>query len=381
MTPRVLLCGRADLLTKPGGDTRQILGLQRHLGDSARLSLDLRPQMDDVDLVHVFNLSRPIEPALQADQARRRGKPVVLTPIYQDLREYNRHGRHGAGRLLFRLLGGHDGRLETVRALVNLWRSSGHGLRGLPLVGRAVLTHGGRAALGLQARVLENCDLLVFNSSLEEETVRSCITGATIRAASARVPVGIDTEELSSADPTPFLRRFGLARGFVLSVGRIEDVKNQLALIQSLRGDSVPLVLVGQVNPLHRAYARAVARAAGARPSTLVIHRLGRTLLLSAMAAAAVHVLPSWFETAGLVSLEAAAAGCAVVSTDRGYARAFLGDEAHYCSPSEPLSIRRAVLDALERGPSHALRTHVLAQLTEQRAAAMMHRLYRQVLA
>lgn len=378
--PRVLLCGRPDLLTKPGGDTRQLLSLERHLGPRARLSLELRPALDDIDLVHLFNLSRPVEPAVQLDWARRHGRPTVLTPIYQDLREYNRLGRHGAGQLAFRALGARDGRLETVRALLNLARAGGRGLRaGLPLLARGALERGAEAALALQAGILANSDLLVFNSALEEQTVQRCLPTVPARP-SAVVPVGVDPDELAAADPRPFLRRYGLAPGFVLSVGRIEDIKNQLALIRALeRERTLQLVLVGPPNPRHAGYVNAVARAAAARPRTMLVHRLERPLLLSAMAAAAVHVLPSWFETAGLVSLEAAALGCAVVSTDRGYARGHLGEDAGYCDPSAPTSIRRAVLDALERGPSAPLRRRVLERYTEAAVAGRMEELYRRV--
>lgn len=377
---RVLLCGRPDLLTKPGGDTRQILSLARHLGPAARLSLELRPKLDGVQLVHLFNLSRPIEPAVQLDWARRHGRPVVLTPIYQDLREYNRRGRHGAGRLAFRALGAQDGRLETARALLNLARAGGDAVRaGLPLLARGALDRGGDAALALQEGLLASSDLRVFNSSLEEQTVQRCLPTVPVRSG-AVVPVGVDPDELAAADPRPFLRRYGLAPGFVLSVGRVEDLKNQLALLRALAPQrALQLVLIGQPNPRHAGYVDAVARAAAARPRTMLIHRLERPLLLSAMAAAAVHVLPSWFETVGLVSLEAAALGCAVVSTDRGYAREYLGEEACYCDPSVPGSIERAVLEALERGGSAALRRRVLERYTEPAVARRMGELYRQV--
>lgn len=373
--PRVLLCGRPDLLTKPGGDTRQILGLLQHLGPSASLGLELQPRLAGIDVVHLFNLSRPVEPAVQAEHARRSGRPVVCTTIFQDLAEYNRRGRHGAGRALFRLLGRQDSRLETVRALVNLSRAGRRAvLHGLPMLARL-------GATGLQARILENCALLVFNSSLEEETVRRCVPIPSRPPDAAVVPVGIEPDEIAPVDPRPFLEGYGIEPGFVLSVGRIEDLKNQLGLIRALQHAPLPLVLVGAVNPLHRAYARAVARAAAARPRTLLLHRIERPLVLSAMAAAAVHVLPSWFETAGLASLEAAAAGCAVVSTDRGYARAYLEEDASYCDPSDPASIRQAVERALGRGPSARLRQRVTARFTAANSARAMADLYRQVAA
>ena len=383
--PRVLLCGRPDLLTKPGGDTIQILGLQRHLGTLGQqtdLSLALRPRLDHIDLVHVFNLSRPMEPALQTAHAARLGRPVVLTPIYQDLAEYNRRGRHGAGRLLFRLLGHSDGLLETTRALINLGRSApAAAVAGLPPLLAASLAHGGGAIAQLQAEILQRSDLVLFNSDLEEQTVRRCVPTLATHAASATVPVSIEPDELAALDPMAFLGRYGLQPGFVLCVGRIEDLKNQLGLIHALRPVPLQLILMRPINPLHRAYARAVTRAAARRPSTLVIHDLPRPLVLSAMSAAAVHVLPSWFETAGLTSLEAAAAGCAVVSTDRGYARALLGQDAHYCDPGDSSSIRRAVMHALEQGPAAALQRRVTRELSHARVAAQIRDLYSEVLA
>ncbi|MBK7308934.1 MAG: glycosyltransferase [Chitinophagaceae bacterium] len=46
--------------------------------------------------------------------------------------------------------------------------------------------------------------------------------------------------------------------------------------------------------------------------------RLTQTALANYYARARVHVLPSWFETCGLSSLEAAAMGCNIVITARG---------------------------------------------------------------
>lgn len=382
MIPRVLLCGRPNLLTKPGGDTRQILGLQRQIealeAGRVSLSLELRPRLHGVDLVHVFNLSRPVEPALQADHARRRGVPVICSPIFQDLWEYNRRGRYGAGRALFWLLGQSDSGLEALRAALNLCRSGPAGLSGLPLLARC-------PGLQLQRRVLEDSQVVLFNSPFEAQTVRTCLGEPERPFVAQIVPVGVDPDELRALDPAPFCGAFGLSPGFVLCVGRLEDLKNQLGLILALEREPVELVLIGQANPLHRAYARAVRRAAARRNRlgrrTLLIEQVERQLLLSAMAAASVHVLPSWFETAGLTSLEAALASCAVVSTSRGYAQAYLGRDAHYCDPGDAESLRTAVARARRAGPSPALRRRVAQRYTERRAAELTAAAYRQAVA
>jgi glycosyltransferase involved in cell wall biosynthesis len=373
--PRALLCGRPDLLSKPGGDTRQILALRRCLVRSG-LSLELRPDLRGYDLVHVFNLSRPLEPYLQATHALDAGVPVVCTPIFQDLREYNRRGRRGAGRLLFHALGQSDSRLEDARAVANLLRAGGSAVRcarlGARLAASAVVGSG--VAVELQRQLLEHSRVVVYNSVLEAERVHTVVHHPGPQTFEATVPVGVDTSS-ASVTADEFQRRFGVER-FVLCLARLEDLKNQLALIAALEGDPLPLVLIGNANPLHRAYVRAVAAAAQRRPRTLLLTGLARPWALAALAAAAVHVLPSWFETAGLVSLEAAAAGCAVVSTDRGYARALLGDDALYCDPGDLRSIREAVREALRRGPSTVLRQRVRVDLTEERVAAATATIY-----
>ena len=389
-SPRVLLCGRPDLLSKPGGDTRQILTLQRELGPRAELSLELQPDCDRFEVVHVFNLSRPVEPALQAACARAAGVPVVCTPIYQDLWRYNRRGRVGSGRALFEALGRDDARLEDLRALLNLWRAGPWQLVRRPGLCLQLLGHAlgagptprgagpARGSLELQRRLLENSRVVVFNSALEERSVARNLGVSPHSMHGEVVPVGIDPAELEAADPAPFARRFGL-EGFVLCVGRFEDLKNQLNLVRALAPLPLPLVLVGGANPRHPGYNRALRRAVARRPQTLLLSGLPRALVLSAMAAAAVHVLPSWFETAGLTSLEAALAGCAVVSTEVGYASAYLQDQASYCDPGDQASIRRAVQTALERGPSARLRRRIRQRFTVRASAQAMQRIYHEV--
>jgi len=377
----VLLCGRPDLLRKPGGDTFQITTLQGALGPGAGLSLELEPDPTGYDLVHVFNLSRPLEPCIQARAARRAGVPVVTTTIFQDLERYNLRGRFGLGRAVRAALARDDERVEDARALLNLSRAGLPELLRRPRLAGGLLGHAlggpGASARDLQLELLANSTALVFNSNLEADAVARRLGPATAGARAEVVPVGIDPDMFQAPDAAPFTRRYGL-KGCVLSLGRIEDLKNQLTLVEALKPvEDLPLVLAGGVNPRHRGYARAVRRAAAARPDTHLVGPLEREMVPAALAASRVHVLPSWFETAGLASLEAAAAGCAVVSTDVGYARAYLGDEAEYCDPGDAGSVRAAVERALERGPSRKLRRRVIERFTVRRGAEAMAGVYR----
>ncbi len=69
---------------------------------------------------------------------------------------------------------------------------------------------------------------------------------------------------------------------------------------------------------------------------------------------ARVHALPSFFELPGLVSLDAAALGAAVVVSRAGTPEDYFGRDAWYCS-TDSSSIREAVLAAHEAGPPKRL--------------------------
>jgi glycosyltransferase involved in cell wall biosynthesis len=78
--------------------------------------------------------------------------------------------------------------------------------------------------------------------------------------------------------------------------------------------------------------------------------------------------------------LEAALCGCAVVTTDRGSGRWYFRDDAHYCDPGDPASIRRAIEAALRSGGSEELARRVRAEFTWESAARATLEAYRAVL-
>jgi glycosyltransferase involved in cell wall biosynthesis len=158
--------------------------------------------------------------------------------------------------------------------------------------------------------------------------------------------------------------------------GRIEPHKNQLALIAAARALDVKLVLIGGAHPHHAQYAercRSHARRAN-------VEFLGRLPTAEAVAEvfsnAAVHVLPSWFETTGLVSLEAALAGANIVSTSRGHAHEYLQDDAWYCEPANVRSIRNAIENALDAPWRPTLRERILRDFTWKNAAQQTEKGY-----
>ena len=83
-----------------------------------------------------------------------------------------------------------------------------------------------------------------------------------------------------------------------------------------------------------------------------------------------VHACVSWYETPGLVSLEAALCGCALVVSEGGCTREYFGDDARYCRADDVSSIRDALYEALESPPSGDLRARISQRYTWEEAAA-----------
>jgi glycosyltransferase involved in cell wall biosynthesis len=153
----------------------------------------------------------------------------------------------------------------------------------------------------------------------------------------------------------------------VLCVGRIEPRKNQLALVRALKGTGVELTLIGSPGRYNRRYFERCRSEAG--PDVRFLDRVDPPELREHYQRSLVHVCPSWYETPGLVNLEAAACGCAVVATEGGCTREYLGDGAYYCRPDDPQSMLVAVRAALAGGPRCGLGQRVAREYTWQKAA------------
>ena len=115
------------------------------------------------------------------------------------------------------------------------------------------------------------------------------------------------------------------------------------------------------------------------------VHFLGRLdhddpLLAGAYAACGCMALASWFETPGLVALEAGMTGAPLVLPSGGAAREYFGDRAAYVQPGDLAGIRRAVRIAMAQGRSPALADHVRKRFSWNMAAAATWRIYQEML-
>jgi glycosyltransferase involved in cell wall biosynthesis len=224
---------------------------------------------------------------------------------------------------------------------------------------------------------LRNANHLLPNSQLEKELL---IKELKLKENTLSVvPNAVDIGFAKKLNTNLFYNKYKL-KDYILMVGRIEPHKNQLGLLRAVRGLKKPVVLIGQLRHYHQAYYNACRRI---NKSFLHIQELTGDMLISAYQNAALHVLPSFFETTGLVTLEAALAGTKVVSTERGYTREYFENYIEYCDPDSPASIRHSIIKTLKKDDSDLLKIqekikkHYTWEVTAQKTLAV----YKKVLA
>lgn len=318
-TGSVLLHAPSACFQAPGGGECQLLQTARHLetlGCPVRPMVAWLDRIDSARVLHLFGMSR--EGLELARIARACGVPVALSPIFW-------HEPKSVGPLS-------AGLLQSCRDRAKWW------LRTLPIG-----LPDWRRELVLQA------DVLLPNSSSEARQLVRFLGAAPDRI--RVIPNGVEPR-FAFIEPSP-------ARDRVLYVGRIEPRKNLLGLIEALKPTGLPLTVIGGGVPGFEHYAECCRRAGeGVVEWAGPLDHEDRALE-AAYARARVLALPSWFETPGLVALEAALAGAAVVITPFGSAREYFGDRVAYASPDRPDEIRRAIQACWVSGPMPELATHV----------------------
>ncbi len=301
-----------------------------------RTAAELRPL--GVDVVHEYSSQLPANvdvvhgiglTAAQVRAARQQGAVVALSPIYW-ARRYRREPPEWTPAWRLRL--GAAARL------------AGSALAGPNAVAARAAQDSDRAV----AAAFESADVLLPNSCAEADCIRAELGVTTPQRV---VPNAVDAELLERRG-RPWQERTS-----VLCLARIEPHKNQLGLIDALRGSVLCLEIAGFEHPSHGAYLESCRRAAGR--STRILGPLQGEEVLAALDRARVSVLASWYETTGLSSLEAAAAGANVVTTNRGFAAEYFGSDAWYCDPADRVSIRRAIEAAWSAAPQDRLRRRI----------------------
>lgn len=356
---RVAYITRSTLYKVHGGITVHVLETARQLRnlgvDVSVIPTHSTIDYNDFDLLHFFDIPRP---ANILHHVKRSNKPFVITPILIDYSEYDQQHRKGISGAIFRYF--RPAANEYIKT-VSRWLL---GKDRLPA--KSYLWKGQQQSMRY---ILERAQLLLPNSKSEYDQLNKLFP---LDKSYTVVPNGVD-DQLFCPDPSvtkdPTL---------VLCVARFEGLKNQLNLIKALNNTAFTLLLAGDVSPNHQQYYRQCRKIAA--NNVKFLGKLTQEELLPYYKQAKVHVLPSWFETCGLSSLEAAAMGCNIVITDKGFTRDYFVDEAFYCDPGNPATILEAIQQAAKAPSQQSLQATVLNHFTWKQAAIRTLEAYQSIL-
>jgi glycosyltransferase involved in cell wall biosynthesis len=356
---KIAFITRSTLYSVKGGDTFQLINTARALkplGIEVDIKLTNEPvQYRQYDLLHFFNIVRPAD---IVSHINRSGKRFVVSPNLVNYYEYDQLYRRGIAGSLFRFLPGHS--IEYIKTIAR-W-AQGNDV----LTSKSYLWKGHKQSI---RKILQQAARILPNSKLEYDQLAefgTALPGYTL------VPNGIDPALFSWNNSLP------KDPELVLCVARIEGLKNQLNLIKALNNTRYRLVIIGNAAPNQLSYYYACRKQAAANVS--FIDQLPQEELTTWYQKAGIHILPSWFETCGLSTLEAAAMGCQVVITDKGYTREYFEDGAVYCDPGSSPSILKAVEKAAATPATNTLRQKILTQYTWEQAAIQTANAYKLVL-
>lgn len=296
--------------------------------------IDDASQCSDFDLLHVFGMYPEYRGVCEA--FRMRGIPVAASPIFfKDISTWLKRAH---------------------AATAPVWGQLSRSYRAL-------------------RQLLTSVSALLPNTQAEAQFVQRYFG---VAPSTWVVPNGVDPR-FAQGDPRLFREEFCVREDFVLCVGRIERRKNQLRLVQALRGTGIPLVIVGEC--IAQKYLARCHRAADANVRFLPALPHDSPLLASAYAACRVFALPSLLETPGLAALEAGVAGARVVVTPYGGAPEYFQQFARYPNPRSVAAIRRAILEAWESAHDpETQRQFLLKHYSWEQVAQHTLRAYQQVL-
>ena len=351
---KVLFTTRASLFAQPGGDTLQITQTAAALKDlGVDVTIKLRGETRDYDaydLIHFFNIGRPAD---IIGDLHRINKPIIVSSIWVDYSEWEAQ-QGGLRAALINLLGKFA--IEYIKTVGRAFANADY------LPGWQYLRLGQKKSMQL---IMSKAVRVIASSSSESNRLNKVFNTA---PKTEVLTLGVQQELIGA----PVQDREG-----VLCVGRIEGLKNQLHAIAAAKNAPWHLKIIGKPAVNQRKYYQKCRKAAGNNVSFL-----GWLLpehLSQAYQEAKVLVLPSYFETFGLVALEALANGCRVVMSDRPDMNSIFKDRVLFCDPTDPEDIRRKIDEALKLPPV-TLSEEDLAYFSWAQVAHQLLAIYKNIL-
>lgn len=175
-----------------------------------------------------------------------------------------------------------------------------------------------------------------------------------------------------------FLDKYRIPDNYILQVGRIEPIKNQINLVYALRNNpDIPIVFVGKVS--NDNYFKKLKKLSEKRGNVYFIREVPHDEVSVFYKFASLHVLLSLRESPGLVSLEALYNNCPIVISTKQYApiETYFPDQSYISDPLNCEEIKEIVLKAYKE---RKLNKGLITNFSWDVAASQTYEAYMKVL-
>ncbi len=338
---QIVIVARSDETLHMGGDTVQSQAIEQFLrvrGFDVRRVHEVDHTLTSSDLVILFNLTRPMEVYIHARACQDRGIRYILFPVYWDLDSLH---MTGTPRQVFKSL--IPPYLRDVYR--TLWQEIGDRAQGR---GGIITDSMSWSTIKMARYVLEHAYLVCPNSHAEMEHI---VQKFRFRPQNMLV-IYNGLEPLLEPQQLPDNVRCLLPESqYLLCMGAIGPRKNQLSLVRASRAMEIYLVILGGAARGCDAYATRVMSEAG--DNVIFIPAQSHSIAMEILRRSHAHVQPSFIETPGLASLEAASLGLPIGVADVPPVREYFHDYAFYCDPLDERSIA-VMLGKLQQSDYHA---------------------------
>lgn len=351
---KVLFQNRKDVFENWGGDTTQMMETKACLekyGVEIDINLEINPNLNNYDLVHIFNIQTSDHGVKQVLNAKDSETPIALSPIYWDLSYFlNTKERY----------------IYSPSILIsNLARINTN----IPHIGTKIFNFYKDKLKRKNIKIMLNdSDIILPNSHSELEMIAILFKMPEVRQKAMIVPNGVSKSQFCNSSNL-MSNNLSLPKNYVLEVANFSIIKGQLNLINSLLNHpEIPLVFIG--NGLEKSYGKKCMELGKKRTNTYFLGKINHEDIYPYYSNAKVHALPSLRESPGLSTLDAAVSGSNCVVGIHAPIVEYFGFDAFYCDPSNINSIRNAVLKAWNSPKNDKLKNRILNSFTWDEAAS-----------
>jgi glycosyltransferase involved in cell wall biosynthesis len=366
---KILFCVRHNFYSSPGGAQIQILKTKEYLEHlDVKCDITLTPYGIDYskyDILHLTDLTWVHDNIVylkEIDKHNFLGKKILST-IYWPFDDFASNGAPFLYKLMFNIFGING--LEFAKSFAKFAiRQETIYLNGLK-----------KSYIQNQIDIVNSVDWLLPNAESEMKALnnRLGMSQKNYSVANNAIDTKIFDEIIKN-------EKIIKDNNTITFVARIDSRKNQITFLKAMMHTDYTIKFIGNAGPNSKKYFEQLKKLAIKRGKVEFISHIPQKEVFRHMLSAKVNVLTSWIETPGLVSLEAAYAGCNIVVSDKGSVRDYFRNFAYYCNPKDEIDIQRQVDRAMKSSFNESVRKLIKEEYSWKNTAHQTYKAYNNIL-